>query len=48
MDIRSERIGDYSVTYGDSGLITTMELPDYLRERLAARFGGGAALVRSR
>jgi hypothetical protein len=48
VDIRSERIGDYSVTYGDSGLITTMELPDYLRERLAARFGGGAALVRSR
>lgn len=44
-DIRSERIGDYSVTYGDSGLITTMELPDYLRERLAARFGGGAVLV---
>ncbi|MEU3620606.1 hypothetical protein ABZ725_51480 [Streptomyces sp. NPDC006872] len=47
-DIRSERIGDYSVTYGDTGLITGMELPDYLRERLAARFGGGAALVRSR
>lgn len=47
-DIRSERIGDYSVTYGDSGLITTMELPDYLRERLAARFGGGAAMVRFR
>lgn len=44
-DIRAERIGDYSVTYGDSGLITTMELPDYLRERLAARFGGGATLV---
>ncbi|MER5892395.1 hypothetical protein [Streptomyces sp. NPDC001876] len=47
-DIRAERIGDYSVTYGDDGLITEMELPDYLRERLAARFGGGAALVRSR
>jgi hypothetical protein len=47
-DIRSERIGDYSVTYGDSGLITAMELPDYLRERLAARFGGGATIVRSR
>lgn len=44
-DIRAERIGDYSVTYGDSGLITTMELPDYLRERLAARFGAGAAMV---
>lgn len=44
-DIRSERIGDYSVTYGDTGLITSMELPDYLRERLAARFGDGATLV---
>lgn len=47
-DIRSERIGDYAVTYGDDGLISDMELPDYLRERLAARFGGGAHLVRSR
>lgn len=47
-DIRSERIGDYSVTYGGEGLITSMELPDYLRERLAARFGGGVTLVRSR
>lgn len=47
-DIRAERIGDYSVTYGGEGLITSMELPDYLRERLAARFGGGVALLRSR
>lgn len=47
-DIRSERIGDYAVTYGDAGLITTMELPDYLRERLEARFGGGVALLSSR
>ncbi|OII64594.1 hypothetical protein BJP40_19840 [Streptomyces sp. CC53] len=47
-DIRAERIGDYSVTYGSHGLITGMELPDYLRERLAARFGGGAAVVTSR
>ncbi|MER8262732.1 hypothetical protein ABT007_00890 [Streptomyces griseus] len=47
-DIRSERIGDYAVTYGDDGLISETELPDYLRERLAARFGGGAELVRSR
>jgi hypothetical protein len=47
-DVRAERIGDYSVTYGDGGLITEMELPDYLRERLAARFGGGLAVVRSR
>ncbi|WJD99768.1 head-tail connector protein [Streptomyces antimycoticus] len=47
-DVRAERIGDYSVTYGDDGRITEMELPEYLRERLAARFGGGAGLVRSR
>ncbi|MFD5297217.1 hypothetical protein ACFWJU_18660 [Streptomyces mutabilis] len=47
-DIRSERIGDYSVQYGDSGRITEVELPDYLRRQLAARFGGGVAVVRSR
>lgn len=47
-DIRSERIGDYAVTYGDSGRITEIELPEYLREQLAARFGGGVTLVRSR
>lgn len=47
-DVRSERIGDYAVTYGDDGRITEMELPAYLRERLAARFGGGAGLVTSR
>lgn len=47
-NIRAERIGDYSVTYGGDGLITEMELPDYLRERLAARFGGGMSLLRSR
>ena len=47
-DIRAERIGDYSVTYGDSGRITDIELPEYLREQLAARFGGGVAVVRSR
>ena len=47
-DVRSERIGDYAVTYGDGGRITEIELPDYLREQLAARFGGGAELVRSR
>lgn len=47
-DVRSERIGDYSVQYGDGGRITEMELPLYLREQLAARFGGGVAVVRSR
>lgn len=47
-DVRSERIGDYSVQYGDGGRITEMELPPYLREQLRARFGGGVAVVRSR
>jgi hypothetical protein len=47
-DVRSERIGDYAVQYGDGGRITEIELPEYLREQLAARFGGGAELVRSR
>lgn len=47
-DVRSERIGDYAVQYGDGGRITEVELPDYLREQLAARFGGGTAVVKSR
>jgi hypothetical protein len=47
-DVRSERIGDYSVQYGDGGRITEVELPDYLREQLRARFGGGVAVVKSR
>jgi hypothetical protein len=46
--ITSERIGDYAVTYGGMGLVTEVELPDYLRERLAARFGGGISSMRSR
>lgn len=46
--ITSERIGDYAVTFGGDGLATDMELPAYLRERLAARFGGGVSLLRSR
>ncbi|MCR3732193.1 hypothetical protein FHS35_009111 [Streptomyces umbrinus] len=47
-DIRSERIGDYAVQYGDGGRITEIELPEYLREQLAARFGGGVTLLRLR
>lgn len=43
-----ERIGDYSATYSYNPLVSDQELPDYLREQLAARFGGGAAIVRSR
>ncbi|MFD5724659.1 hypothetical protein ACFWMT_00970 [Streptomyces sp. NPDC058368] len=45
--ITSERIGDYAVTYGGDGLATDMDLPAYLRERLAARFGGGVSSLRS-
>lgn len=47
-DIRSERIGDYSVTYGDDGSITELELSERLTERLRGRFGGGAAVVGAR
>lgn len=47
-DIRQERIGDYSVTYGGDGQITELELSERLAARLAARFGGGASVVRSR
>lgn len=47
-DIRSERIGDYSVQYGDGGRITEVELPQYLRDQLRARFGGGVSVVKSR
>lgn len=47
-DVRSERIGDYSVTYGGDGQIIELELSDRLSSRLAARFGGGASVMRSR
>ncbi|WP_319061426.1 hypothetical protein [Streptomyces europaeiscabiei] len=46
--LKTERIGDYAVGYDtdvDSG---TMLLTDFQRNRLAARFGGGAGSVRSR
>ncbi|MFC4494070.1 hypothetical protein ACFPA8_07980 [Streptomyces ovatisporus] len=45
----SERIGDYSAVYSyNTPLHTEAELPDYLRGRLRARFGGGAGVVRLR
>ncbi|MFE7947411.1 hypothetical protein [Streptomyces sp. NPDC057426] len=46
--VTSERIGDYAVTYGSDGRVSEMDLPQYWRERLEARFGGGAQLLRSR
>ncbi|MFF8473886.1 hypothetical protein [Streptomyces sp. NPDC015414] len=45
--IVQERIGDYSATYAYELTYSDMELPKYLRARLAARFGGGARGVRS-
>jgi hypothetical protein len=47
-EVTSERIGDWSVTYGADGRITEMDLPQYWRERLQARFGGGIDSLRSR
>lgn len=45
--VTQERIGDYAVTYGDAET-GTMSLTKFQRDRLAARFGAGASLVRSR
>lgn len=42
-----ERIGDYSATYGYTVLFSDMELPAYLRARLAARFGNGVGMLRT-
>lgn len=46
--VRQETLGDYSVTYASSGMITEMQLPSSLAEQLAARFGGGVSVVGSR
>jgi hypothetical protein len=43
--VTSERIGDYAVTYADTDT-GTMSLSDFQRNRLAARFGAGTAMVR--
>jgi hypothetical protein len=42
--VKSERIGDYSVTYADTET-GTMALSDFQRDRLAARFGSGAGVT---
>lgn len=45
----SERIGDYSAVYSyTTPLHSDAELPEYLRKRLAARFGNLAFVVASR
>ncbi|MFE3495264.1 hypothetical protein ACFXOS_19695 [Streptomyces sp. NPDC059175] len=46
--VTSERLGDWAATYASDGRLTEMDLPQYWRERLEARFGGGAQLLRSR
>jgi hypothetical protein len=45
-EVTSERLGDWSVTYGADGRISEMDLPQYWRERLQARFGGGIDMLR--
>ncbi|PAN01008.1 hypothetical protein CJI59_13860 [Streptomyces sp. Alain-F2R5] len=47
-EVTSERLGDWSVTYGSDGRITEMDLPQYWRDRLAARFGTSVTALRSR
>lgn len=41
------RIGDYSASFANDGTMTEVELPATTRAQLRARFGGGAAVVRS-
>lgn len=41
------RIGDYSASFSDDGTMTEVELPPTTRAQLRARFGGGAAVLRS-
>ncbi|WKV74728.1 hypothetical protein AW27_026345 [Streptomyces sp. PCS3-D2] len=46
--ITSERLGDWAVTYAADGRLSEMELSPAWAERLAARFGGGLTVARSR
>lgn len=41
------RIGDYSASFANDGTMTEVELSATTRAQLRARFGGGAAVVRS-
>ena len=47
-EITSERLGDWSVTYGADGRVTEMELTQAWRDRLAARFGNSITALMSR
>lgn len=47
-EVTSERLGDWAVTYGSDGRVTEMELTQFWRDRLAARFGSSVTALRSR
>ena len=47
-EITSERLGDWSVTYGADARVTEMELTQAWRDRLAARFGNSITALMSR
>ncbi|ADE43453.1 head-tail adaptor [Streptomyces phage phiSASD1] len=45
--LAQERIGDWSATYAFAPEFSVMEIPEKMRRRLAARFGGTIAAVRA-
>lgn len=47
-EVTSERLGDWAVTYGSDGRVSEMELTQFWRDRLAARFGSSVTALRSR
>ncbi|MFG3493000.1 hypothetical protein [Streptomyces sp. NPDC047972] len=47
-EVTAERLGDWSVSYASDGRVSTMELTEHWRERLAARFGASVTVLRSR
>jgi len=47
-EVTSERLGDWAVTYGADGRVSQMELTQFWRDRLAARFGTSITALRSR
>jgi hypothetical protein len=47
-EVTAERLGDWSVSYASDGRVSTMELTQHWRDRLAARFGSSVTALRSR
>lgn len=47
-EVTAERLGDWSVSYASDGRVSTMELTQHWRDRLAARFGASVTSLRSR